>query len=279
MTLLAVTSADLAAWVDAIGTWVVGLALAAITVLQYRHSRFRPKVRAYRDLRHRIVVRVTNEGAGAGTVEDVDLVNNHDPSSHVVPYTWELPGGQEDESTRTPLPFALPGLSTASWSSSRSGRPTSPKPPAPTSSTATTRTPAASSSRECGGPSSVAHPYPAPLRKPAGRLWRELSGRRCRLARPKGRGSARSIGSPRGSDPYLLIVQTTRKPSQSSLRCITSSQANGIGDAKSSDAASGFARCRFWQISGKTPLDVRAGTRCCTDRDRISPRHPSGHQP
>jgi hypothetical protein len=113
MTLLAITSADLAAWVDAIGTWVVGLAVAAITVLQYRHSRFRPKVRAYRDLRHRIVVRVTNEGAGAGTVEDVDLVNDHDPGSHVVAYTWEFPGEQADEPTRTPLPFALPGLSTA----------------------------------------------------------------------------------------------------------------------------------------------------------------------
>ena len=43
---------------------------------------------------------------------------------------------------------------------------------------------------------------------------------------------------------------------QSSVRCITSSQANGVGDAKSSDAAPSFARRRFWQISGKDPLDV-----------------------
>jgi hypothetical protein len=101
---------DLATWVGSVGTCVVGLLAAVIALVQYNHGRFRPRVRAYHDLRGRIVVRVTNEGAGTGTVEDVDLLPGV-PGKPVVTYTWEITGSDDDK--RTPLPFTLPGLSTA----------------------------------------------------------------------------------------------------------------------------------------------------------------------
>jgi hypothetical protein len=108
--LIAAASGDTATWVGSIGTCAVGLLAAIITWVQYNHSRFRPRVHAYHDSRDRVVVRVTNEGAGTGTVEDIDLLSA-DPSSPALTYVWEIAGNEDDK--RTAVPFTLPGLSTA----------------------------------------------------------------------------------------------------------------------------------------------------------------------
>jgi hypothetical protein len=108
--MIAGASGDTATWVGSIGTCAVGILAAVIAWVQYNHSRFRPQVHAYHDLKGRVVVRVTNEGAGTGTVEDVDLLSG-DPSSPALTYVWETTGSDNDK--RTPIPFTLPGLSTA----------------------------------------------------------------------------------------------------------------------------------------------------------------------
>lgn len=106
------SSSDTATWVGSIGTWVVGAVAGVIAWLQFHHLRFRPKVLAYRDSRGRVVVRITNYGAGAGSVEDVDLLRpGHDASTPAVPYRWEI--AHHLEPGMIPIPFSLPGLSTA----------------------------------------------------------------------------------------------------------------------------------------------------------------------
>jgi hypothetical protein len=102
---------DTATWVGSLGTWAVGVIAAVIAWIQYQHSRFRPRVLAYRDSDGRVVVRITNDGAGSGGIEDIDLLNQHDSNVPVIPFDFELPGAIRQ--AETPVPFTLPGLSTA----------------------------------------------------------------------------------------------------------------------------------------------------------------------
>lgn len=113
MSLAWAATGDTATWVGSLGTWFVGLVAGVIAWRQFQHGRFRPQVHAYRDDDGRIVVRLVNRGAGAGSVEDVDLLAARRPVSDVplVAYRWEVAG------TPAPglgsSPFTLPGASTA----------------------------------------------------------------------------------------------------------------------------------------------------------------------
>jgi hypothetical protein len=105
-------SGDTATWVDAAGTWVVGVVAGFIAWRQYDHSRFKPDVVAYFDGDGRIVVRITNKGAGAGSAEDIDLQPERDRESGqpVIPYHLEIDGTPAGTVGTTPFPLA--GLDT-----------------------------------------------------------------------------------------------------------------------------------------------------------------------
>ena len=100
------SSGDIATWFGAIGTWLVGIAAGLIALLQYNHGRFNPQVIAYQDSFNRIAVRITNRGAGSGTVEDVDLLKGgHGPDTPSVFYKWEISSQLATEPA--PIPFTL----------------------------------------------------------------------------------------------------------------------------------------------------------------------------
>jgi hypothetical protein len=102
---------DWAAWVGAIGTWVIGVIAAWIAAVQYRHNKFRPEVWAFCDSAKRILVRIVNQGAGSGLITDVNLLGpDHLENGEVQLYWWELQGEQNEE---RPVPFPLAGNSTA----------------------------------------------------------------------------------------------------------------------------------------------------------------------
>ena len=107
-------SATEAAWVGAVGTWAVGLVAGWIALMQYRKAKFRPAVWAFRDSVGRIMVRVINEGAGAGFVSDVNLMTPkhlvRGSREGLVFYRWELEGAASDQ---RPLPFSLAGGASA----------------------------------------------------------------------------------------------------------------------------------------------------------------------
>jgi hypothetical protein len=100
-------------WIGSVGTWFVGLVAAFIAWRQFSHGRFKPTVRAFRDTAGRIVVIVTNEGAGAGHVDDIDLLvaRKQPPNTPKVGYYWEI--ANERAANVRPVPFALPGMTTA----------------------------------------------------------------------------------------------------------------------------------------------------------------------
>jgi hypothetical protein len=107
-TIQAATTAD---WVEALGTWAVGLTVAWIAGVQYRNSKFRPAVWAFCDTDRRIMIRVVNQGTGPGLITDVNLM----PAAHldggdIEFYQWEFDG---KPSTQRPVPFTLPGNASA----------------------------------------------------------------------------------------------------------------------------------------------------------------------
>jgi hypothetical protein len=94
-------------WAAALGTWVVGVAAAAIAIAQFWQSKFRPVVSAYRDSEGRILVRIVNHGAGAGFVDEVNILpQQHEVTGRTEFYKWELWG---KPSTTRPVPFPLSG--------------------------------------------------------------------------------------------------------------------------------------------------------------------------
>jgi hypothetical protein len=109
---LASSSGDAAAWVGAIGTWVIGGVAALIAFTQFNNARFRPKVLAFLDLHNRLVIQVANRGTGASSLGRVDalgpsIIKGARPR---LDYRWEIAGRVSDSS---PLPFLLPGLAAA----------------------------------------------------------------------------------------------------------------------------------------------------------------------
>jgi hypothetical protein len=113
MTFAFAATGDTATWVGSVGTWFVGLVAGVIAWRQFQHGRFRPEVRAYRDEASRIAVRLTNRGAGAGSVEYVDLLPERRPrrGTPLIAYRWEVAGKPAE--TLGSSPFTLPGASTA----------------------------------------------------------------------------------------------------------------------------------------------------------------------
>jgi hypothetical protein len=111
--LAAADSGDTATWVGSIGTWFVGLVAGTIAWRQYEYGRFRPEVRAYRDDRGRIAVRLANRGAGSGSVEYVDLLpaRRPRPDTPLIAYRWEVDGKPAADLGSSP--FTLAGASTA----------------------------------------------------------------------------------------------------------------------------------------------------------------------
>jgi hypothetical protein len=101
-TLLLTTSGDTAAWIGAAGTWAIGALAGVIAYLQLRHSKFRPKVRAFVDAERRVLVRVDNEGTGAGSVQDVHLFYADHKEPQI--YKWELDDAVTDQQL---VPFHL----------------------------------------------------------------------------------------------------------------------------------------------------------------------------
>jgi hypothetical protein len=97
-------------WGD-LGTWVVGVVAAIIAYQQYRRDKFRPTAKAFRDDDRRIVVRIINEGAGSGLVQDINLLPQGHPEEGTKTYYWEI-DEQEDKKRRL-VPFALSGRATA----------------------------------------------------------------------------------------------------------------------------------------------------------------------
>lgn len=105
-------SAYSVALLGTVGTWVAGLSAAAIALVQLYRSGFQPRVIAYHDSSDRIVVRVINNAGGAGMIEDLSFLSpGHGPNTPELFYRWEIAG--RIVSSQTPLPFALPGYSTA----------------------------------------------------------------------------------------------------------------------------------------------------------------------
>lgn len=104
-------SADLAAWVGATGTWVVGVVAGLIAYQQYRRDLFRPTVTAFRDEDERVVVRIINQGAGTGLVQEVNLLPPNHPRGRVRYYTWEVDGSPAPGQRLAP--FVLPGRASA----------------------------------------------------------------------------------------------------------------------------------------------------------------------
>lgn len=105
------SSGTWADWAAAFGTWVVGIAAAAIAIAQLRRSKFRPVVSAYRDTEGRIMVRIVNKGAGAGFVDEVNVLPpQHETTGDTEFYQWELSG---KSSAKRPLPFPLGGSTSA----------------------------------------------------------------------------------------------------------------------------------------------------------------------
>jgi hypothetical protein len=103
--------ANWAAWIGAVGTWVVGAVAAWIAAVQYLHNKFRPEVWAFCDTAQRILVRIVNQGAGSGLITDVNLLGpGHLENGEVEFYRWELQGEPSDA---RPVPFPLGGNSTA----------------------------------------------------------------------------------------------------------------------------------------------------------------------
>jgi hypothetical protein len=102
---------DIATWVGAIGTWVVGVVAGIIAYQQYRRDKFRPTAKALRDQDRRVIVQIVNEGAGVGVVADVNLFPPDHPRQPLKFYYWEVKG-QKDENQRL-TPFTLPGRATA----------------------------------------------------------------------------------------------------------------------------------------------------------------------
>jgi hypothetical protein len=102
---------DIATWVGAVGTWVVGAVAGIIAYQQYRRDKFRPTETALRDEDRRVVVQIVNEGAGTGVVSAVNLLPPDHPRQALKFYYWEI-NGKKDEKQR-PIPFTLPGRETA----------------------------------------------------------------------------------------------------------------------------------------------------------------------
>jgi hypothetical protein len=104
----AATTAD---WVEAVGTWAVGLAVAWIAGVQFRNSKFRPAVWSFCDTDRRIMIRVVNQGTGSGLITDVNLMPTvHLDGGDIEFYQWELDG---KPSTQRPVPFTLSGNASA----------------------------------------------------------------------------------------------------------------------------------------------------------------------
>lgn len=101
------TSGDVAAWVGAGATVLLGVIAAAIAWMQFTHSKFNPSEYAAFDKAGRILVRVVNEGSGSGTVENVRLLGTlNDGRVVALAYRWEIEGAK---SMDRPLPFPLAG--------------------------------------------------------------------------------------------------------------------------------------------------------------------------
>jgi hypothetical protein len=104
---------DAATWFGAMGTWVVGVAVAVIAGRQLYLSRFRPTVTAYRDGLGRIAVRITNRGNAPGAINSVHLLRNGQwpPNQPAIPFHLEINNGKA--ATRGAGSFPLAGLTTA----------------------------------------------------------------------------------------------------------------------------------------------------------------------
>jgi hypothetical protein len=102
---------DIATWVGAVGTWLVGAVAGVIAYQQYRRDKFRPAETAFRDEDRRIVVQIINEGAGIGLVSAVNLLPPDHPRQSLKFYNWEIDGKKHE--TQRPIPFMLPGRATA----------------------------------------------------------------------------------------------------------------------------------------------------------------------
>lgn len=99
-------SGDIAAWVGAVGTILIGGLAALIAWIQFQHSRFRPNVEAMRDAQRRVLVRIDNEGTGAGNVQWVHLFLPDHRRPQV--YQWELNGNLAPVGTQL-TPFHIAG--------------------------------------------------------------------------------------------------------------------------------------------------------------------------
>lgn len=115
---------DVPGWLGAIGALAVGVAAIVISLAQLRIAekqneiaghqarmvQFLPSIRGYRDAARRVVVRVINEGGGAGEVQGVNLIARDRPT-RMQSLEWELPAGSHADTT--PVPFLIGGLQTA----------------------------------------------------------------------------------------------------------------------------------------------------------------------
>jgi len=97
-------------WGD-VATWAVGVIAAVIAWQQYRQSKFRPVVMAFRDRDRRIVVQIINEGGGSGLVQDVNLLPPDHPRGEVKFYWWEV--GEHPDKKQRLVPFVMPGGASA----------------------------------------------------------------------------------------------------------------------------------------------------------------------
>jgi hypothetical protein len=115
---------DVPGWLGAVGALAVGVAAIVISIAQLRiagkqneiaghqarMAQFLPSIRGYRDAARRVVVRVINEGGGAGEVQMINLIARDHPT-RMQKLEWELPTGFPAAST--PVPFLIGGLQTA----------------------------------------------------------------------------------------------------------------------------------------------------------------------
>lgn len=94
-----------------LATWVVGIVAAVIAGQQYRQSRFRPAVKAFRDADRRVVVQIINEANGSGLIQDVNLLPPDHPRQPAKIYWWEVDDHVDREQRL--VPFVLPGQASA----------------------------------------------------------------------------------------------------------------------------------------------------------------------
>ncbi|WP_157557789.1 hypothetical protein [Intrasporangium oryzae] len=94
----------------AVGTWAVGIMAFWIAYVQYRNAQFRPAVSAFREASGRVMIRIVNQGSGAGIVQDVNLLTPRHlapaTNAELVYYDWEI---DKQKSDVHPLPFPLEG--------------------------------------------------------------------------------------------------------------------------------------------------------------------------